>query len=365
MKTETNNTINNVCPYYTMFPLDFPLRIIAANLKSKWWIMDPFCGRGTTNFAARLLGRSSVGVDCSAVAVAIAKAKAVHADSEAVVLAARECIEFGAESDEPFGDFWELAYHPETLKTLSRVRKALLDMSETPARILLRAIILGALHGPLTKGAPSYFSNQCPRTFAPKPKYAVKFWRLRSLYPRRVDVIDLIRRRAKRYLDGSVPVTPSIIHLGDSKDVDKLMLPCRVSLVITSPPYYGMRTYAPDQWIRNWFLGGPSDVEYTQPNGSLCHRSPEVFASELCRVWSSVSRLCLDGAKLICRFGGINDRRAASLEIIKESLKDTPWRITTIKNAGTAMLGKRQASQFGERPSTTPRQEYDIHAQLS
>ena len=37
----------------------------------------------------------------------------------------------------------------------------------------------------------------------------------------------------------------------------------RFDWVITSPPYYGMRTYIPDQWLRNWFVGGPDAVDYT------------------------------------------------------------------------------------------------------
>ncbi len=28
-----------------------------------------------------------------------------------------------------------------------------------------------------------------------------------------------------------------------------------VDMIITSLPYYSMRTYLPDQWIRLWFLG--------------------------------------------------------------------------------------------------------------
>ena len=30
----------------------------------------------------------------------------------------------------------------------------------------------------------------------------------------------------------------------------------RFTRVITSPPYLGMRTYLPDQWLRYWALGG-------------------------------------------------------------------------------------------------------------
>ncbi len=61
------------CPYYTMFPLDFPLRYL-SNARPGEWVVDPFCGRETTLYAARLRGLPSVGVDISPVAVAIAQA---------------------------------------------------------------------------------------------------------------------------------------------------------------------------------------------------------------------------------------------------------------------------------------------------
>jgi hypothetical protein len=32
---------------------------------------------------------------------------------------------------------------------------------------------------------------------------------------------------------------------------------------LTSPAYYGLRTYVADQWLRNWFLGGPAYVDYS------------------------------------------------------------------------------------------------------
>ena len=46
--------LNAVCPYYTMYPLDFPLGVLKKRSSSEEWVLDPFCGRGTTNFAARL-----------------------------------------------------------------------------------------------------------------------------------------------------------------------------------------------------------------------------------------------------------------------------------------------------------------------
>lgn len=66
--------LNTICPYYTMYPLQFPLRVL-RDAQPKKWVLDPFCGRGTTNFAARLLGMNTVGFDTSPIAVAIASAK--------------------------------------------------------------------------------------------------------------------------------------------------------------------------------------------------------------------------------------------------------------------------------------------------
>ena len=44
--------LNGICPYFTMFPLDFPLGILGRRAKPDDRVLDPFCGRGTTNFAA-------------------------------------------------------------------------------------------------------------------------------------------------------------------------------------------------------------------------------------------------------------------------------------------------------------------------
>ncbi len=359
-----STSLNAICPYFTMFPLDFPVKIIERHAPKGSWVLDPFCGRGTTNFAARVLGIPSVGVDSSPVAVAIAKAKTVRSTVDAVVDALQKCLEFDLTEPIPHGEFWNRAYHPKTLESLCRIRAALLKDCTTSAQVTLRALLLGALHGPRTKGAPSYFSNQCTRTFAPKPRYAVKFWKAQSLYPQRIDVRNLVQRHAQRYLEEQPRLTPGLIYLADSKALDRLSLPRGINLVITSPPYYGMRTYRPDQWLRNWFIGGPSEVEYGQPDGSLSHASENDFARELGKVWRNVSSVCADNARLVCRFGGIRARNADPHDLIKRSFKDTRWRITTMRSAGNATQGKRQASQFGGRSSDSPRQEFDVYAQL-
>jgi hypothetical protein len=359
-------TLNTICPYYTMYPLHFPLRLLQKKLQPKEWVLDPFCGRGTTNFAARLLGLPSIGVDSSPIAVAIATAKLIRVSAASVVEAATTVLSEAEEPrDVPKSEFWRWAYHEDTLKQLCCLREALMTNCGAPERIMLRAILLGALHGPMSKRELSYFSNQSPRTFAPKPAYAVRFWRQRGLYPQRVHVLSLIRRKAIHYLETQPDRTEGFIVQADSRlsaTFDQLL---RFSCIITSPPYYGLRTYIPDQWLRHWFLGGPSEVVYQQPHSQMTHSSPEEFVDQLSHVWRNAAGVCRPQAGLVCRFGGIHERKVEPLDLIKTSFRGTGWRITTIRDAGSALKGKRQAIQFGKRTSKRPRPEYDVYARLT
>jgi len=354
--------LNAVCPYYTMFPLEFPLGVLTRRSRPKQWVLDPFCGRGTTTFAARLLGLPSVGVDSNPLAAALAAAKLPSVSARRVIATAQYILNQHPEAtDVPTRGFWRCAYNPTTLRQLCRLREGLIESCNTDARIVLRAILLGALHGPLGKQSVSYFSNQCPRTFAPKPRYALNFWKTRGLRPPRVDVLELVSSRAKRYLMEQSPSVPGIVRVGDSRVRDTYVDLPPISHVVTSPPYYGMRTYRQDQWLRNWFLGGTATVDYLSRSSDLAHSSPEAFVRQLSDVWENVRKVCKRGAGLVVRFGGIQDRQCDPVEMLKESLRLAEWELLTLRPAGTALDGRRQASQFFAT-TKAPRQEYDFYA---
>lgn len=357
-----DTALNGICPYFTMFPLDFPLGILKRRARAGDVVLDPFCGRGTTNFAARLLGLRSLGVDSSPVAVAITAAKLVTTTVDDILAEARKILTERKARHIPTGEFWHLCFHPTVLDALCRLREAFLEDCSSDARVALRGIVLGALHGPKQKSFRSYFSNQCPRTYAPKPAYATRFWRARGLEPELVDVLAVIERRAKRYY-GILHDVRGTARLADSRQAEALQPETpgnRFNWVITSPPYYGMRTYIPDQWLRNWFVGGPETVNYTSRN-QVVHSKPEDFVADLHRVWRNVGNVCADDAKLVIRFGGITGKRADPLELIKSSLIDSGWRITTIRKAGSAREGKRQADTF-LRIKSKPMVEFDVWA---
>jgi DNA modification methylase len=344
-----------------MFPIDFPYWVLKDRAAPGEWVADPFCGRGTTNYASRILGLPSIGIDSSPVAVAISQAKLANTTPNAIVRAAEGILEKIKQPNEiPTGEFWDWAFHQEVLGVLCRLRDGLLQDCRSHSRKALRAIILGALHGPRNKTRHSYFSNQSQRTYAPKPKYSIKYWKGLGLKPESVNVLEIITTRAERYYSQEPEATGKIIQ-GDSRNKDSYSsFSQEINWVITSPPYYGMNTYIPDQWLRMWFLGGKAKVDYAS-NGQLSHASPEKFALEMNQVWKNTGAACAPNARLIIRFGGINGRKTDPLKILCYSLQDTGWVINKIESAGLATNGKRQAEHI-RKSIKAPREEYDIWA---
>lgn len=358
---KSQSRLNAICPYFTMFPLEFPLRVLRHALPGQL-VVDPFCGRGTTNYAARTLGLPSIGVDSSPVAVALSQAKLANTSPSRIVAAARSILhEVAGPSEMPEGEFWRWAFHPDVLQTLCRLREGLLSNCRSDARKALRAILLGALHGPRPKSRPSYFSNQSQRTYSPKPRYAVKYWKEHSLEPEPVDVLDIIHERATRYYSNEKIASGKILQADSRKKaLSRAAGEQKAAWIITSPPYYGLRTYLPDQWLRGWFLGGPPEVDYSA-EGQILHSSPGAFAADLRRVWRNVGKISGPGTRLVIRFGGISDRKADPLSIMDTSLKGSGFDLEAMVPAGTAANGKRQALHFS-RPGVEAREEHDLWA---
>ena len=367
MITAETTRLNTICPYFTMFPLEFPLGILKTHARPNARVLDPFCGRGTTNFAARLLGLRTVGIDASRVATAATQAKLVAPTPREIIDAAKAILRRRQKTVEiPEGEFWGLAYHSDVLRALCLIRDALLrDLIAAHVVAALRGIILGALHGPVGRTKHSYFSNQCPRTYGPKPAYAVKFWTRRGLLPPQVDVLAIIAERAHRYYGtASQKVVGGAIE-GDSRHKSTIAeargVIGRFDWIVTSPPYYGLRTYVPDQWIRNWFLGGTPTVDYAS-EGQISHSGRDRFGADLREVWVNAGAHCTSGATLVIRFGSIGDRLVEDpARLITASLKATGWVTTDIRHADNAARGKRQADTF-HRTHSAPCDEVDVWA---
>lgn len=369
LSSDPRYSLNAVCPYYTMFPLEFPLQVL-KQMKKNTIVLDPFCGRGTTNYAAQVLGIKSYGIDTSTIAVAITKAKLAKTTFSDVIALADEFLNKNNNVEVPKGSFWRWAFHPETLVKVCQLKEGLLGCENTDSAIMLRAIALGCLHGPMNKDAnnPSYFSNQMPRTFAPKPDYSVKFWKKNDLKPSPVDLIQPIKKKAKRILDQPIQQNSAhnCVFRSDSKNYDIfLKIKEKIHLVVTSPPYYGMKRYIQDQWLRNWFLGGSQTIDY-HVTDQLDHFSPDLFAKSLSKVWDNIYNIAADEIRLVVRFGGMPSRKVNYDDILKTSLDYSAanWRIYYRRNAGNAGKGRRQANIMGGRVKSSPINETDYYIRL-
>lgn len=357
---------NAICPYYTMFPLEFPMRHLRKHRTDSPTVWDPFCGRGTTIYAARKLGLRSYGLDTSPIAVAIARAKLASAELDNVIALA-ETLVAKKPKDVPEKQFFKRAFSKRTLLQVCSLREGLLDLErETDESVILRAAALGCLHGPLPEGGgpPSYFSNQMPRTFASKPDYSVKYWHDRDMLPPNASVIDVLTKKLKRIRDLNTESHSNIRNVKclDARKASSFEKTEGPLVVVTSPPYYGMRTYVQDQWLRMWFLGGDEEIDYENHN-QLCHGSHQSFIKDLAKVWGIIARRAQDGAHLYVRFGSIPSAKSDARRILKSSLEEAgSWELVSVQNAHTSQHGKRQADYMGGE--SEPATEFDFHARL-
>lgn len=330
-------------------------------------VMDPFCGRGTTLYAARRCGLEAWGVDSSPVAAAIARAKLASCTYDEVLDLASSFLNSGSPESVPDTDFFDYAYDPKTLLDICAIREGLMSLEEeTDVSVVLRAAMLGCLHGPRSKRIETagYFSNQMPRTYASKPEYSVRFWKKKNLLPPSVNVIDVLRRKLFRIAEFKSGKSEGFflrIKEGDSQDPktfdDKSL---NFSVVVTSPPYYGMRTYVQDQWVRYWFLGGPDRIDYADGR-QVSHSGHSNFIKSLTSVWDNMGRTRSKTLDMYIRFGVIPSASTDAREIIQKSFLNSryDWKLVSTRSAKTAAEGKRQAGQM--KTKSTAAIEYDFH----
>ena len=98
----------------------------------------------------------------------------------------------------------------------------------------------------------------------------------------------------------------------------------------------------------------PSQAEkpsFTQAEGTRSSGDSEMSLTKSQRFFVAV------------RFGAVNDRKADHRQLVKDSFADSRWRIVTLRNAGSASTGKRQADQFVSSDDAI--EEYDVWATLA
>src|SRR5437588_4601107 len=128
--TSLRNRFHSLCPYFAMFPESFAERWINDLTRRGEWVLDPFCGRGTTPFQALLMGRRAIATDVNPVAYCVTRAKTNAPDPTQIkrrlTVLRKEFREDAWETQRRhLPEFFRVAYHPRTLRMLLFLRHSL------------------------------------------------------------------------------------------------------------------------------------------------------------------------------------------------------------------------------------------------
>jgi hypothetical protein len=341
-----------VGPYYAMFPSAFCDEVVEKYCKKGNSILDPFAGRATSLHSAATLGRHAVGVELNPIGWIYGQTKLAPADKNDVERRIAQLQSHAyrySKSASELPLFFHRCFSANVRRYLLSARENL-DWRKSRVDRTLMAFLLVHLHGKRTDS----FSNQMRQTKAMAPKYALAWWKKRGLAPPKIDPVSFLQKKLDwRYAKGLPGATKSKIYFGDSTDLlpgldkslRKLGIP-RPSLLLTSPPYFGITNYHYDQWIRLWLLGGPPTDSRTLSQFNGKHQGKfanlDVYRKLLATVFGQAAHVLKPDCVVYVR----TDRREPTLTITKLALTEAfpNHRLQMIRRP---IRGKTQTRLFG------------------
>lgn len=303
-------------PWYAMFPVDFALDVISNYSGEGDLVVDPFCGRGTSLYAAGALDRKAFGIEINAVGWSYASTKVGPAGRDLVMRRLKAIARKASKTDLPdLPRFFVKAYAPDVRRFLVQAREELDWQNDVVDRTAMSMLLLYA-HG----NRKNAFSNQMRQTKAMSPAYALRWWDERDLNPPKLDPIDFLESRLRwRYRHGSPDFSDVTTLHGDSTVVLKShdLEGQRWSLLLTSPPYMKVANYHYDQWIRLWLLGGlPRPIVNGGENQSW-FGNREKYKTMLSSVFSILAKTARRNAVVYVRTDARKETRNITIDVLK------------------------------------------------
>jgi tRNA G10 N-methylase Trm11 len=282
-------------------------------------VLDPFSGKGTAPLEACLNGRIGIGNDLSPEAYVLTRAKVrpVHYGRVLKWIEwAGSRMNLSGYDVSGVGDDVRAFFSNYTLRQILAVRDLINETDDEDLANFMKALMLGILHGPTRM----HLSVRCSHSFSMAPGYVKRYVRENGVRKPRRNVLRCLRMKAERIFRDGIPAIRGEAYMEDAR-----RLPIEdgsVDLVITSPPYFNMQTYAWDNWLRLWFLG----YEYEDVARRLFHtESVERFKlfirdvlREIFRIlkWDRAAVIILGRVKLK---GGIIDMAEVTAPIAEEA----------------------------------------------
>lgn len=185
------------------------------------------------------------------------------------------------------------------------------------------AILLVYLHGKEGQA----LSNQMRQTKAMSPHYAIKWWAENGTKPPDLNAVEFIQQRIRwRYAKGVVEANGSQVLLGNSitllpqleKHLRKQEVP-EATLLLTSPPYFGVTNYHYDQWLRLWLLGFETDAYVSRGPHQGRFTNWGQYQSLLKTVFTRAAKVVAEDAVVYVRTSKDSLTKEATLEAMREA----------------------------------------------
>jgi len=314
MEVDDSGAIDN--PLQTLmartgsFPLRVPYRLLERHASGQTVVLDPFCGKGTTLLAARMLGHVPYGMDVAPEAVMCSLAKLVDVSLTGIEgyisglprLPSRR-LRHATDTPQEIRCF----FHPGTLAQLLATRDQLtadMESDDTSVRadaIFSMGCLLGVLHG----HSSFSLSISSSHAFAMSPAYVSRYAAAHGLKAPPRDVRACLLEKASRCLRVPVRAPASFdVKVGSALVCSEVFpeLTDKVDIIITSPPYLNAQTYAKDNWLRLWLLG----YEYRSLRAQYIQTgSVRRYQEQMREVFMELARMLKPGGQLVCVAGDV------------------------------------------------------------
>lgn len=344
--------------YYAMFPVDFAFDVVSEYSKPGDKVLDPFCGRGTSLFAASALGRMAHGIDINPLGYLYSSVKLAPADKDDVLARLEEIYDLRhSYTDEAaqYDEYFKMCYCHEVLYFLLAARDNL-KWKEDEVDRTLAAFVALHLHDKIGAG----LSNQMRMTKSLSKQYSINWWKAHNLStPPEINPYKMLADKIeRRYAKGKPRCRSGEVSLGDSCSLTQKMIEQSdngYALLFTSPPYCGITDYFLDQWLRLWLLGGSPCPSTSKDTHKARFVNKDEYALLLDTVFDNCAALMRKDCKVYVR----TDSREFTLEATLDALrKSFPYHHIEVKEKPVADNVKTQTQVCGNR--SNKRGEVDI-----